>query len=85
MTLQSTSDYFKENSDLPSDVGSSQVFCNSLFIHGLNWDLSSKLDHDEMGTVPTSDLVNLANQASHTLGESPKRAALKFLIFISSK
>ena len=40
MTLQSTSDYFKENSDLPSDVGSSQVVCNSLFIHGLNWDLS---------------------------------------------
>lgn len=30
----------KENSDLYSDVGSSQVFCNSLFIHGLNWDLS---------------------------------------------
>lgn len=36
MTLQSTSDYCKENSDLPSDVSSSQAVCNSLFIHGLN-------------------------------------------------
>lgn len=32
-----------------------------------------------MGTVSTSDLVNLANQASHTLGESPKRAITEIL------
>lgn len=31
------------------------------------------------GTVPTSDLVNLANQASHTLGESPKGPSIEIL------
>ena len=32
-----------------------------------------------MGTMSTSELVNLANQSSHTLGESAKRESTEIL------
>ena len=59
---------------------------NSMFINGLNQDLSLLVERTRMEweTMFTPDLVNLANQHTQTLEESPKRL-LKFLIFNSGK
>ena len=66
---------FKGNSGLLSDVDSTQVALNSMFINRLNRDLSLlvKRTRMEWETMSPSDLVNLANQFSHTLDELPKR------------
>ena len=73
--------FFKENSGFPSDVDSTQVVFNSMFIHGLNWDLSFQIKRTriEWKTVSTPDLVNLANQLSCTLDELPKRKTAEIL------
>ena len=59
---------FKENSGLPSDIDSSQVAFNSMFINGLNLDLPLLVKRTmmEWETISTEDLVNLANQFSQS-------------------
>ena len=70
---------FKENSDFPSDVDSTQVGFSSMFISGLNWHLSLQVKKARMECkiISTPDLVNLANQRSHTLHDSPIRKTAK--------
>ena len=70
---------FEENYDLPPDVDSIWVAFNSMFINELNQDLSLlvKGTKIEWETMSTPDLINLANQLSHTLDESPKRKTAK--------
>lgn len=70
---------FKENSDLPSDVDSTRVTFNSLFINGLNKNLSLLVMRSRMGwgTMATLDLVNLANKLASTLDEPPKSKIAK--------
>lgn len=75
----------KKNSGLPSDVQSTQVAFNSVFINELKQDLSSsKKNQGGMGNMSTPDLINLAVQHSHILVESPKGRQIKFLIINSS-
>lgn len=64
---------FKENSGLPSDIDSTCVSFNSLFVNGLNKNLSILVRRSRMGggTMPTLELVNLANELASTLDESP--------------
>ena len=77
--------FFKENSGLPSDVESTQVPFNSMFVNGMNWDpsLLVKRTSVKWETVSAPDLVHLANQLSGTLDELPPRKTTK--IFNSNK
>lgn len=60
---------FKENSGFPSDVDSTWVTFNSLFVNGLNRNLSLlvKRARMEWEMMDTLDLVNLVNQLAHML------------------
>ena len=54
---------FKESSGLPSDTESTGLAFKSMFINGLNQDLSFlfKTTRMEWETMPTPHLVNLTN------------------------
>lgn len=71
----------KENSGLPSNVDSTWGVFYFMFIYGLNWDLPLLVQRTgvEWETMPTPDLVTLANQPSRTLEESHKRIVTKIL------
>lgn len=73
--------FFKKNSGLLSDVDSTQISFNLMFINGLNQDLSLlvKRIRMEWKSISTPDLVNLANQRSRIPDESPKRKTAKIL------
>ena len=69
------------NSGLFSDVDSTQVAFNSMFINGLNEDLSLlvKRTRMEWKIMSTPDVVHLVNQLFPTLDESPKKKNAKIL------
>lgn len=68
--------FFFFNSRLPLDVDSTKVAFTSMFINGLHQDLSLL---EWNGKLSTSDLVNLANQHSYVIDESPTRETAKIL------
>lgn len=70
----------KENSTLLSDVDSTWVSINPMFINGLNWVLSFlvKRTRIEWGTMSTPYLAHLASQLTQTLDGSPKRKTTIF-------
>ena len=72
---------FKANSGLSSDVDSTHVACNSMFSNRLTQNISLlvKRTRTEQENLSTPDSVNLINQLSHTLNESPKRKTDKIL------
>ena len=71
----------KKNFCLYSDVDTTQVAFNSMFIGGQKWDFSLPVKNTRMEweIMSTLDLVNLANQLTCTLDESPKRKTAKIL------
>ena len=73
--------FFKEKSGLPSDDNFTWGDSNSVFINVLNWEVSllTKRTRIHWKTMSISDLVNLANQLSHTPDESPGKKPAKIL------
>ena len=73
--------YFKEKSGLPSDDNFTWWDSNSTFINVLNWEVSllTKRTGIHWKTVSISNLVDLANQLSHTPDESPRKKPAKIL------
>ena len=71
---------FKENPGLLSDVNPTQAGFNSMFISGLKQDHSLLAIRTKMeGEMFIPDLINPANQLSHTLEESAKMETAKIL------
>lgn len=70
---------FFNNSGFPSYVDFTQVAFNS--INGRNQDLSIVVNRTrlEWKTMSISDQVNLVNQLSHNLNESPQRKTTRIL------
>lgn len=73
----------QKNSSIPSDVTSTQVAFNSVFINRLNWDTSLlvKRTRMEWENMSTLDSVNLANKFAYTLSEPPKSETTKIQHF----
>lgn len=74
---------FKENSGLPSDINTTRVIFNSLFVSELNKNLSFLVRRSRMGwrTMTTLDLVNLANELASTIDRPPRRKIAKTFDF----